>query len=431
MENQNQKELVEQKPIVVASSSPSFSKLDKHKSLFLILAVFFVLSTAVFFAVGSRKYGSNDAKNISGKDLLSPSPSVQETRVLLSPTNLPSVVSSVEEIEGQITFVRGDICRGERDIWIINADGSREQKLTTEGTNDRPTFSPDGRWLAYLSVDEKTKKQIIQGNCLLYGDVKNQVRLVRADGSGYRELLTTAILIPNDISWSPDSKKIALFGLKNSEVVIVVIDIDDGSEQVFEDPGPPGKWPEKPVWLTENEFLYVKYVNQPPILENSAAVLADLGEKDPVFLTKDIRFTSSLTPFDDGKKVFFWTEDSFWQMDIGTNNIQKIKPVPENLNLSGSKLDDQKGRLINVKVGKEEDIIIVRLAEGKIQKIKTGLKINRTDYWCTDGNWLILSVEDNAGKNELWKFHLETGIKEKLVGNASSPDWYFSEQTRE
>jgi Tol biopolymer transport system component len=69
--------------------------------------------------------------------------------------------------EGKIAFASSRT--GNREIWVMNADGSDPVQLTDNEVDDHaPTWSPDGAQIAYVSVE---------GN-------NGQIHIMNADGSG-------------------------------------------------------------------------------------------------------------------------------------------------------------------------------------------------------------------------------------------------------
>jgi dipeptidyl aminopeptidase/acylaminoacyl peptidase len=85
-------------------------------------------------------------------------------------------------------------------IWVAPLDGSAEPRQFTAGerTDGSPRWSPDGRWLAFVSnrdgEDEKKSK--------------GQLYVMPADGGEPRKL-TDGKESVESITWSPDSKRIA------------------------------------------------------------------------------------------------------------------------------------------------------------------------------------------------------------------------------
>lgn len=81
--------------------------------------------------------------------------------------------------------------RFENEIWIMNADGSRNRFLMKGGA---PVWSPDGKRLAYIAPGQPAGAQIFVKWLDLPGDGTQLTRLDRA---------------PSNIAWSPDGKRLA------------------------------------------------------------------------------------------------------------------------------------------------------------------------------------------------------------------------------
>jgi Tol biopolymer transport system component len=79
-----------------------------------------------------------------------------------------------------LTFYAGP--RGNRDIYLIDADGSNLRKLTEGGDSLAASFSPDGGWLAFIS----------------YRDGDNEIYIMRLDGSE-----VTQLTYNNRPDWQP------------------------------------------------------------------------------------------------------------------------------------------------------------------------------------------------------------------------------------
>jgi len=83
------------------------------------------------------------------------------------------------------------------ELWRVSVDGKREQRLTVAGEHSdyTPQWSPDGRWLAFLSDrgDDETA----------------QVWLMRSAGGAARALTAMKGGV-SDFVWAPDSRELAL-----------------------------------------------------------------------------------------------------------------------------------------------------------------------------------------------------------------------------
>ena len=80
-------------------------------------------------------------------------------------------------------------------VWVMDLPSGTPRRLTSENVGEHsPTWSPDGRWVAYVTWDE-------QG-----GDV---VRM-RADGRGKPERLTRTRAFYERPSWTPDGRRIVV-----------------------------------------------------------------------------------------------------------------------------------------------------------------------------------------------------------------------------
>jgi dipeptidyl aminopeptidase/acylaminoacyl peptidase len=78
----------------------------------------------------------------------------------------------------------------ETDIWLMNADGSKKRFLVR---GSQPTWSPDGRRLAYVAMGQPAGAQIF----VRWMDTGEETQLTRLERS------------PSNLQWSPDGRRLA------------------------------------------------------------------------------------------------------------------------------------------------------------------------------------------------------------------------------
>ncbi len=99
------------------------------------------------------------------------------------------------------------------DVWVISADGSNRRRITSDPDIDFPgVWSPDGTWLAYwsLAFDGDPKDSSAVQAALAGPNIA--LKVVPADGTDPRTLVSGLRWVSDcstDISWSPDSQRIA------------------------------------------------------------------------------------------------------------------------------------------------------------------------------------------------------------------------------
>jgi dipeptidyl aminopeptidase/acylaminoacyl peptidase len=126
------------------------------------------------------------------------------------------------------------------DIWIYETDRGTKTRLTFEGKNRSPIWTPDGQRVTFART----------------GAGKNGIYSVSADGSGKPELLLEAESLVGPQSWSPDGKMLVCYYYPAGSSIsgLWVLPMDGGlpgkphrlhetnSLETFGQVSPDGKW---------------------------------------------------------------------------------------------------------------------------------------------------------------------------------------------
>jgi hypothetical protein len=108
---------------------------------------------------------------------------------------------------GRIAFMSDR--SGNRDVWVMNADGTNPSTLTKEAASDfDPAWSPDGSLIAYASDQ---------------GDGPH-IWVIPAEGGAPRRITGATAIQDQDPAWSPDGKFLAFH--RGSPSYVVIVDLE-------------------------------------------------------------------------------------------------------------------------------------------------------------------------------------------------------------
>jgi hypothetical protein len=132
----------------------------------------------------------------------------------------------------RIAFVR-QMRKGDFDIFVMNADGSDVRQLTDAPGNDlHPAFSPDGLMIAFVSERDGERR----GSISYAGEVRDvrstELWLMRADGSGQRQVYDTSLYDVVGPSWSPDGRRLVVEQYNPNKVSAEIAIVDVASRTV-------------------------------------------------------------------------------------------------------------------------------------------------------------------------------------------------------
>ena len=196
---------------------------------------------------------------------------------------------------GRIAFVSAR--SGNRDIWVMDADGGQHQQLTTHGSADySPSWSPDGQKIAFVSSRS--------GN--------PDIWVMDADG-GNKRRLTTHNAHDYSPSWSPDGQKIAFGSNRSGNRVIWVMDTDGGNKRRLTTHG---NYDVQPSWSPDGRKI--AFVSGRSGNSDIWVMNADGGNKRELTTYEGLDWYPRWSP--DGRKIAFTSNrsgnDDIWVLDL-------------------------------------------------------------------------------------------------------------------
>ena len=132
-------------------------------------------------------------------------------------------VNRAQSLDSMIAFRSDrDNFGGNRDIYVMMADGSKPRNLTNNcaSSDSYPSWSPDGTKIVFESHRDDSSDVYV-----IHADGKNLIQLTRAPESDGHP------------SWSPDGRKIAFGAMRDGNAEIYVMDADgDNSTNLNQHP---------------------------------------------------------------------------------------------------------------------------------------------------------------------------------------------------
>ncbi len=181
--------------------------LDVERTLQALAAT----QTALIIAAYTKT--PTDSPTATASATLTPTTAVTNTP---TQTPLPSLTPTIQPTGlGRIVYQNNR--DGNVNIYTMKVDGTDIRQVTKgKGGNAEPAWSPDGKWIAYMSAQSGTM---------------NQIYVISPDGTNQRRV-TKAGVDGSHPQWSPDGKQIVFWAKRNNpKAGIYVINLDGSNER--------------------------------------------------------------------------------------------------------------------------------------------------------------------------------------------------------
>jgi hypothetical protein len=217
----------------------------------------------------------------------------------------------------QIAFIRNVPVPGYNDVYVMNADGSNQRRLTQIGSVSspfRPTWSPDGTKLAFVGPP--------------VGDYYSQIYVMNVDGSNQRPIGRGV-----DPEWSPEGSKLAFsFG------GLYLMNPDGSNRTQITAPKNPSAglsdYDSEPAWSPDGmRILFIRSVgcDLDEDCESITLWTVNADGSNPAKLA-DIA-TDGLAWSPDGTKIVFrWLDGNFrdlFTMESDGSNVTRLTNTPD------------------------------------------------------------------------------------------------------
>ena len=246
------------------------------------------------------------------------------------PNHSPSAFGTFPGENGKITFV-SNRASGNYDIYVMNADGSEQTRLTTAPAIDEdPNWSPDGTKIAFNSIRDGNREIYVMnadgseqtrltnsqggdagadwspdGTKIVFASDRDgiaEIYVMNADGSEQTRLTNNhaADVVP---AWSPDGTKIAFASNRDGDIAEIYVMNADGSEQTRLTNNP--TIDTTPDWSPDGEKIVFRRGLESQNPEIYIMNAADGSEQTNISNNPAIDFDPSWSP--DGTKIAFTT----------------------------------------------------------------------------------------------------------------------------
>ena len=326
---------------------------------------------------------------------------------------------------------------GRNNLWVVPAEGGFPTQLTvSDQRQTAPTWSPDGKWIAYESDYD--------------GDEQWDIFLVSPKTGKVVNLTQTREIAETSPTWSPDGRYLA-YEVKPKTSATVEIDIYDmvmREVKHLTTNTPRDERNSNPIWSKDGK--YIVYTQEQAKGTDSNIFIADVATCRSTLLTphegEQLFFASDVSsrPIKDGREILITSSasngyDNLGLLTVGTKGeINGVLRPGEIKWLTKDKWEirahefspDGKQITFSANVDGNEDIYLFDLATDKSIALPIPKGVNEPagghSAFSADGSRLLYYHNGPTAPGDLWVYHLASGksqqITNSLVGGIRSED---------
>src|SRR6202162_1754523 len=388
----------------------------------ILLLISISMSTLIAAQTLPVPQAITDPKLITSK----PNANVEQNQQSLSIERLymtRSVGATSSSPDGKtIAFVSN--ISGRNNIWLVPADGGWPTQLTvSDQRQTQPTWSPDGKWIAYISVYD--------------GDEQWDIFFVSPKTGQVINITNTREISEESPTWSPDGRYLA-YTVKPKTSSVYEIDVFDTlmrDTRHITTGTPKDKMNLNPVWLKGGKWI--AYTQQQAKGTDSNIFLAEVATGKNLLLTphhldEQLYAADDWSP--DGKRLLITSNAGNGYENVGLLDIETKKTdwlTREKWEISGGDFSpDGKYVTWTANVDGNTDIYLHDLASAKTTSLALPKGVNGLggahSAFTRDGARLLYHHNGPTSPNALWVYSLADGksqqITNSLVGGVRSDD---------
>ncbi|MGA8340489.1 MAG: S9 family peptidase, partial [Candidatus Sulfotelmatobacter sp.] len=326
---------------------------------------------------------------------------------------------------------------GRNNLWVVPAEGGWPVQLTvSDQRQTAPAWSPDGKWIAYQSDYD--------------GDEQWDIFLVSPKTGKVVNLTQTREIAELNPTWSPDGRYLA-YEVKPKTSAAYEIDIYDmvmREVKHLTTNTPQDKRNMNPIWSKDGKFIV--YTQEQAKGTDSNIFIADVATGKSTLLTPhegEQRYAANdidPRPVPDGRKILITSNapngyDNVGLLDFGTKSELNGVFTPAKIKwLTNDKWEirghefspDGKRITFSANVDGSEDIYLYDLATGKSTALAIPKGVNEPvgghSAFSADGQRLLYNHNGPTAPGDLWVYHLGIGksqqVTHSLVAGVRSED---------